>query len=395
LERVKYYGEDPNFQNLRDTVVTGDTKKQTEAYKAYNTELQRLKYKLQNVSGKAKEDLEIIIKSEEQEMRDAMKEINYRKNMLVTDWELSFSKEVRSNAVNKVCESYKTATANLKAGNIKSFDISFMKKNSRRKCVEFSSSQINFRNNRIVITCFKEHSEFKISTKMIKKLKKHDIVPETNCDLVYVKGSYFLMVPVKIEPEEFNNETERYCSVDPGLVKFATTFGNTGVYEYKHNRELLKRLNAKIKSLKDARTRKFDYKKRTRKRHLKKIDYTDQLHWRFINNILSNHDVVFFGDIKSHDIVNKGSNKTLNQEFNDIKFYRLKQRMKYKATLLGKKVIYINEFLTTKTCSCCGKINEPENSRVYDCKYCGEISDRDINSAKNILLKGMIQNQIV
>ena len=35
----------------------------------------------------------------------------------------------------------------------------------------------------------------------------------------------------------------------------------------------------------------------------KKIDLTDRLHWTLINNLLRENDVVYFGDIKSHDIV--------------------------------------------------------------------------------------------
>lgn len=402
LERVKYGGEDPNFQNLRNILVTGDTKMGSEAYKAYQSEINRLHDVLStSVDKKEIEKLQEIIKYEEQQKRDAMKEVTPQRNWLVPDWELAFSKEIRSNAINKVCESYKTATANLKAGNIKSFSISFMKKNAKRKCVEFSSSQIHFRNNGINIPCFKEEPNFKVSKKMLKKLHKFGIEPNTNCDLICSKGVYVLMVPVKVKPSKLDLEKPRFCSVDPGLVKFATTYGNTGVFEYKHNRELLKRLNDKINVMKNSRRKKGVGKKRkfARKRHLNKVekrksDYTDQLHWSFVNDILSNHDIVFFGDIKSHSIVKKGSNRSLNQEFNDIKFYRLKQRLQYKAVLLGKKVVLVNEYLTTKTCSECGRQNTPDD-RVYSCTGCGVVSDRDIQSAKNILMKGIVVNKLV
>lgn len=402
LERVKYGGEEPNFMELRNLVVTGTTKMGSEAYKAYDSEISRLKSLLGTLKDKVQaEKLQNNIKYEEQLMRDAMKEVSPKRNGLVSDFELTFSKETRSNAVNKVCESYKTARANFKAGNIKSYDISFMKKNAVRKCVEFSSTQIHFRNNGVTIPCFKGESHFKVSPKMLKKIRKLGVEPTTNCDLICHKGVYVLMVPVKIQPEEFSLESSRYCAVDPGLVKFATTFGNTGTYEYKHNRELLKRLNDKIKAMKNIRRRRGTEKKRkfARKRHLNKIEkqkinYTDQLHWTFINDILSNHDIVFFGDIKSHNIVKKGDNRNLNQEFNDIKFYRLKQRLQYKAVFLGKKVILTNEYLTTKTCSECGTLNTPDD-RIYCCKSCGIVSDRDIQSAKNILMKGIVLNDFV
>jgi putative transposase len=108
--------------------------------------------------------------------------------------------------------------------------------------------------------------------------------------------------------------------------------------------------------LKDKRKRK---RKRRRKKHFNKIekrkeDLVNNLHWDFINHLLKNNDVVYYGDIKSHDIVKNGKNKVLNQAFNDLKFYQLKQRLLYKAYIYGKKVIVVPEQYTTKTCSCCG-----------------------------------------
>ena len=133
-------------------------------------------------------------------------------------------------------------------------------------------------------------------------------------------------------------------------------------------------------------------KKQINKVEKRKIDYTNQLHWELINSLLSKNDIVFLGDIKSHDIVKKGSNKYLNQEFNDLKFFIFKQRMKYKACLAGKKVIMVNEYLTTQGCSECGVLTKPsvDDPRIHDCIDCGAISDRDINSAKNIYMKGVM-----
>jgi transposase len=97
-------------------------------------------------------------------------------------------------------------------------------------------------------------------------------------------------------------EKPRYCGVDPGVVKIATTFGNDGITEYTHNRELLQRYNLKLTFLKTKRTPGRVSKKQLNKVEKKKIDYTNQLHWELIKSLLDENDVVFFGDIKSHDI---------------------------------------------------------------------------------------------
>jgi putative transposase len=99
--------------------------------------------------------------------------------------------------------------------------------------------------------------------------------------------------------------------------------------------------------------------------------------------------VIYFGDIKSHDIVKGGKNKSLNVAFNDLKFYQLKQRLMYKAYLYGKKVFMVPEHYTTKTCSNCGKINDSVGSKeVFECDHCKMVTGRDFNASKNMKLKG-------
>ena len=176
---------------------------------------------------------------------------------------------------------------------------------------------------------------------------------------------------------------ERIAGVDPGVRTFATVYSydkeNIKIVEYQHKIEVLKNLNRKLTILKDKRIPK---RKRRRKKHFNKIekrkeDLVDNLHWDFINHLLKNNDVVYYGDIKSHDIVKNGKNRVLNQAFNDLKFYQLKQRLLYKAYIYGKKVIIVPEHYTTKTCSCCGTINNTVGSKeVFTCGNCKMITCR-------------------
>ena len=54
------------------------------------------------------------------------------------------------------------------------------------------------------------------------------------------------------------------------------------------------------------------------------------------------------------------------------------------------KVIICNEAYTSKTCSNCGFINpELKGDKVYNCKICKLSIDRDINGARNILLRAL------
>ena len=110
-----------------------------------------------------------------------------------------------------------------------------------------------------------------------------------------------------------------------------------------------------------------------------------------LNKLLNTNDIIFMGDIKSHNIVKNHKNKKLNQNFNDMKFNVFKKRLLYKANVKMKRVFLINESYTTQVCSSCGNLWKGiGSSKEYECQRCDLYCDRDINSAKNICMKGII-----
>jgi IS605 OrfB family transposase len=151
--------------------------------------------------------------------------------------------------------------------------------------------------------------------------------------------------------------------------------------------ELIKKLNDKMDLLKSI---KKIQKRKMCKLEKKKKNLIDSVHWDFINDIFKNNDFILLGLIKSHNLVKGGKNRVLNRDFCDLKFYLLRQRLFYKASISQKKVILVKEHYTTKTCSNCGSLNEEiGNSKIFRCSNCQLLADRDINAAKNILLKGV------
>jgi len=79
---------------------------------------------------------------------------------------------------------------------------------------------------------------------------------------------------------------------------------------------------------------------------------------------------------------------------NDLKFYPFKQRLMMKAKAIGKKVFLVNKANTSKTCSNCGNIYRVEKSKIYDYPSYHKKVDRDMNTARNILMKGLVLNSL-
>jgi len=66
---------------------------------------------------------------------------------------------------------------------------------------------------------------------------------------------------------------------------------------------------------------------------------------------------------------------------------RFRQRLTFKAEELGKKVVFVSEAWTSKTCSWCGWVDTKLGGKdMFRCRGCGLVIDRDVNGARGIFL---------
>lgn len=393
VEYITKNGYEANFMDLRDLLATENTKKFYSINKYYSFHINKLKDQIKNSTNDVnKEYLRNQLKYEESLLKEELNKLKYTKNPMILPFELNVSNEIRSNAIKSVCDAYKTGFTNLKNGNVKFFRINYKKKTEKRKCIELANSEINIVNGEFKICPgkFKEHSLFSMGKRNKEKYKNLEI--KHNCDLLKINNKYYINVTVPINNNK-TSELNNFCGVDPGIRKFATVYNNGCIYEYDQTKtmSLLDKLNNKIKFLKSFKTRRIKKEKFT-KIEVKKSNIVNELHWLVINDLIRNNDLIFYGDIKSHDIVKDGKNKKLNRDFNDLKFYIFKQRLKYKAMKNGKIVHLINESYTTQGCSKCGNLCKTiGKSEIYECQICELKTGRDINASKNICMKGLMK----
>ena len=401
-------GESINFMNLRNKLVTANTKKNNIEYVTLENNMKLYKEEKKNQQKMLlkipKNDIVSITavslliqtaeekyQEEKEKLKVIRKSLKSSKNEGIREWETETPKEIRAGAVNDVCKAYKTAKTNLKLGHIKKFTLGFRKKKDENKCLLLPHSFIKNNNGKLIVapTLLKDESTISMGKKTIKKHK--NLVIEHDCRLVKQKNVFWVIIPIPAEITE-KKPPINYCGIDPGVKTFMTSFGNNGCIEYKHNEKTLHKLNKKISYLTDQRRtdRGRVRKKKINRLEIRKANLVDELHWRTINRLLKVNDFIFYGDIKSHGIVKNGNNSNLNTDMNNLKFFKFKQRLLFKSIERGKKVYETKEHFTTKTCSFCGKQNTPGLSRVYECENCKKNIGRDVNAAKNILMKGIL-----
>lgn len=397
-----------NHYKLRDKLVTANTKKYNKEYKEFEIQLQELNNEKKSLNKeliKNKKDIhkynEIIKQLEMQEQLIINKKKSRtvliklllpEKNKGINDWELNTPKDVRDGAIIDICNAYKTGFSNLKLGNIKFFKMHYKRKTNPDKCVSIPKSFLKNKNGIIHLSSdfFKENCKMKMGKKTLKKYK--DLKINNDSRIIKQKNDYWLIIPIQL-PENPKTPLINYCGIDPGVRTFMTSFGNNECIEYHHDEERIKALNSKIVTLKNLRglkQRKRILKKQLNKIENRKENLINELHWKVINDLLNRNDVIFYGDIKSHDIVKNNINRTLNRNINDLKFFKFKERLLFKASEKHKRIVLVNEAYTSQTCCFCGSMYKPGCSKIYECKSCNKRIDRDINASKNILMKGIL-----
>ena len=96
--------------------------------------------------------------------------------------------------------------------------------------------------------------------------------------------------------------------------------------------------------------------------------------------------------MSTKSIVN--NNKNLTKRTKEIamlmRLYVFKQRLQYKCKLKNIGYKEVDEAYTSKTCTNCGYKNDNLGSaEIFKCSKCKYKVDRDINGARNILLRNI------
>ncbi len=315
------------------------------------------------------------------------------KNDSVADWETKTPKEIRFSALKSVLTSYKSANTNLKNGNISGFNLGFKKKSrtSKRDCIDIDKNSVKFEDGHIKIYSKILKDPIKIGLRSKKSLKDFDL--NDHCKLHFDGKYYNLMICRELKAKERQAKTQDYkiLALDPGTSKFMTGYDPDGkVIEIDRDQKLITRLKRKLDLLQKLRKRKSSLDKvRSRIKN-----HVTEMHWQSINMLTKQYNVIILPHFKSHEMV-KGSNKHgLNRNMMILSHYKFLTRLIYKAQMLENTCVIhrINESYTTQTCGRCGDMHKLSlDERTYVCKRCDMTMTRDINAARNILMKTLVE----
>ena len=209
-------------------------------------------------------------------------------------------------------------------------------------------------------------------------------------------GKYFVSILTEQEHTSVN-KTGLSVGIDLGLKDFLVLSNGTKIKNYrflKHYEHQLK-LNQQHLSRKNKGSVRYEKQRLKVARIYEKITNSrmDLIH-KTTNDLVKQFDTIYLEDLNIKGMM---KNHKLSKSISDVSWGKFIDTLEYKANWNDKSIIHIDRFFpSSKTCSKCGWINNnlTLKDREWKCDKCGEVIDRDLNAAINILNEGYRLNNI-
>ena len=322
------------------------------------------------------------------------------------------------------CSNIKSCLTNLSSNNIK----------------HFTMTKRNIKNQQSMYISKNAITKFGIFVSMLGNIKNFNKIDTdniaTDCRLLYDKilNKYYLCVP---EYHEMKTICDRkpIIALDPGEKNFMSyyslsEYGKIGIEMRKpilnlrnkiskYQRAMKKKINKNKTKLKN----KLKIKRKIQKKYNKIKNIVKELHNQTALYLCKNYDKILlpeFGTSKmvcnkeertkkikenvnkikeesqsneeiKEKIKNYRKKRLLNKKtkfvLNNLAHYKFKQHILNKSQEYGCQIIIVGEEYTSRACGFCGTLSEKYTNRIKECENCKHKIDRDINGARNILIK--------
>jgi putative transposase len=227
------------------------------------------------------------------------------------------------------------------------------------------------------------------------------------------------MVPYEVLPPAERPDLERFennrvAALDPGVRTFQTYYspdGEHGELLPKMMEERISPLCEKLDSLQSrcdllkSAKRSTGNRWRLFHRLQEKIrNVRKDGHWCAVNQLWENFDSVLIPQFGTSRMVEKVPEDGRARVFGSktaramlcMGHYQFRQRlMSSTARRANKRVFLVEEGYTSKTCGSCGTVkHDLGGSKTFECGGCGLRTGRDVNGARNIMLRGVFHGPI-
>lgn len=308
-------------------------------------------------------------------------------------WQKEVPYDTRQLVLKDLIGNYKSCITNKKKGNISNFKVGYKSKKNK---------------NQVFFICKKALKNLNIFKRRLKKKSKLKTRKRHSCynnyelkhDSIILKESnkYYIIIPKKRNTTYVKPKYE-CVSLDPGVRTFQTYYSPNGVCGKigDNMKDTIVFLQNRIDNLKSLITKK--QKRRTKRNMNKRCDLlrtkikniVRELHWKTCSFLVKNFNNIIIPEFQTKEMSskkNRNIGKTTTRNMLCLSHFSFLQKLKFKCIEYQRNLIITSEEYTSKTCGKCGTLNQNlGSSKTFKCGICEVTIDRDINGARNILLK--------
>jgi putative transposase len=180
--------------------------------------------------------------------------------------------------------------------------------------------------------------------------------------------------------------------IDMGIKSFLVSSDGTDIPNSQFYRQaeprikcLQRRVARKVKGSKNREKAKLAVSVAHEKIRNRRSDFLHKLS----TNLIKNHDTIFVEDLNVKGML---KNHCLAKSIADVSWSEFFRMLAYKADWYGKNVLEIGRFEPSSKMCGCGVVNSELTlaDRVWTCKSCGAVNQRDLLAAQNIKKFGLL-----
>lgn len=192
------------------------------------------------------------------------------------------------------------------------------------------------------------------------------------------------------DPKMAPIQEEKAIGIDVGLKHFAVfAAGVENRATYIENPKFFAKALSRLRVLSRRLSKKEKFsknwlkaKQQLRKIHIRIKHCREDFAHKLSTLIVKNHDIICVEGLDIANLLEQGT-KSLSRSISDAGWRQFLRCLKYKAAEQGKHFVETGKYFpSTQTCSCClNKKKMGLEDRIYECRHCSTVIERDLNSA--------------
>jgi len=210
-------------------------------------------------------------------------------------------------------------------------------------------------------------------------------------------GKYFVTLIVKEDIQRLP-KTGQAVGIDLGLHDLIILSNDYYIENPRFLRKALHKLKFLQRSMnrkKPGSNRRDKTKKKLSRVHEKVASCRRDLAHKITTILVKYFDIIGIEDLNVKGML---KNNKLALSISDVGWGTIKQFLEYKCKWYGKNLVKIDRFFpSSKMCNNCKHVNQDLKfeDRCWICPNCGELLDRDLNAARNILEESLKQLKLL